>query len=190
MPELIAQFNRGQQAAFTTIYDRHWGAIFYYVKKFVEDIHQAEDITAETFIKLWQRRENFPNEKTIVSFLHTTARNASIDWLRAEKRQTANKDQLLHLLENETFTASQEEVKAELLRLVGQEIEKLPKKIKQVFKLAYIEGKSNEEIAAELHINNQSVRNHKSRAIKLLRLAISGRIWLFLLLCLFYKRFS
>ena len=76
MDDLIHQFNRGHQAAFTTIYDRYQPAIFYFVRKFIPDTAQAEDITAEAFIKLWQRRENFNNEKSIAGFLHTTARNA------------------------------------------------------------------------------------------------------------------
>lgn len=189
MPELIQQFKRGHQATFTTVYDRYWPAIFYFVRKFIPDTDQAEDITAETFVKLWQRRENFSTEKSIASFLHTTARNASIDWLRSEKRQVRNREELLHLLQQDQYGDLQDDVKAELLRLVQQEIEKLPFKIKRVFILSYVQGKSNEEIAALLGIHNQSVRNHKTRALKLLRLAITGKNWLFVILAFCYKRF-
>ena len=187
MPELIHQFNRGQQAAFTAVYDRYWPAIFYFVRKFVTDKAQAEDITAESFIKLWQRRENFDNESSISSFLHTTARNASIDWLRSEKRQIQNKDELLHLIQQEQYVELQNDVKAELLKLVQAEIEKLPRKIKRVFLLSYAEGKTNEEIAEMLGINNQSVRNHKTRALRLLRLAVSGKGWQFMVLAFYYR---
>lgn len=189
MPGLIQQFNRGHQAAFTSIYDRYWPSIFYFVRKFIPDTSQAEDITAETFIKLWQRRENFDNEKSIVSFLHITARNASIDWLRSEKRQIHNREELLYQLQQGKDEPLEDDIRTEVLRLVQQEIEKLPPKIKRVFVLSYIEGKTNEEIAALLGINNQSVRNHKTRAVKLIRLAITGKNWLFFLVAVLYKRF-
>jgi RNA polymerase sigma-70 factor (ECF subfamily) len=189
MNDLIHQFKKGQQAAFTELYERYQPAIFYFVRKFVSDIGQAEDITAETFIKLWVRRQNFDNEKSISSYLHVTARNSSIDWIRTEKKQDENKEQLLILLKQEQYDSLQDDVKAEVLRLIKAEIEKLPKKIKRVFILSYIDGKSNDEIAALLKINNQSVRNHKTRALTLIRLAIAGKHWLFLLLTFLYKRF-
>src|SRR5689334_17665699 len=103
MSDLILQFKKGHQAAFTELYERYQPAIFYFVRKFVSDTGQAEDITAETFIKLWNRRENFDNEKSIASFLHITARNSSIDWLRSEKREDQNKEQLLFLLRQEQY---------------------------------------------------------------------------------------
>lgn len=187
--DIIPQFNRGHQPAFAAIYDRFQPAIFYFVKRFIPDIAQAEDITAETFLKLWQKRENFDNENSISSFLHVTAKNASIDWLRATKREMANKEQLIHILKQDNYEDLHDDIRAELMRLIQAEIERLPKKIKRVFLLAYAEGKSNDEIAGLLHINNQSVRNHKARALKLLRLALTGRNWLFIILAFLYKRF-
>ena len=186
--DLIRQFNRGHQAAFTTIYDRYQPAIFYFVKKFVPDTTVSEDITAETFIKLWQRRENFDNERSIASFLHVTARNASIDWLRSEKKEVHNRQSLLYLLNQDQYTEFQEDIKGEVLRLILIEINKLPRKIKQVFIMSYIEGKSNEKIAQLLNIRNQSVRNHKARALNLIRVAIIKNKWLVMAMILFYKK--
>ncbi|TMI84088.1 MAG: sigma-70 family RNA polymerase sigma factor [Bacteroidetes bacterium] len=176
--DLIRQFNRGHQAAFTTIYDCYQPAIFYFVKKFIPDTAEAEDITAETFIKLWKRRENFDNERSIASFLHITARNASIDWLRSEKKEVHNRQNLIYLLSQDQYTEFQEDIKGEVLRLIKMEIDRLPLKTKQVLLMSYVEGKSNEEIAQLLNIRNQSVRNHKARALNLIRLAIIKNKWL------------
>ena len=185
--DLVRQFNRGHQAAFATIYDRYQPAIFYFIKKFIPDSAEAEDITAETFIKLWQRRENFDNERSIASFLHVTARNASIDWLRSEKKEVHNRQDLLYLLNQDQYTEFQEDIKGEVLRLIKIEIDKLPRKIKQVLIMSYVEGKSNEEIAQLLNIRNQSVRNHKARALNLIRLAIIKNKWFVTAMVLLYK---
>lgn len=187
LEQAIPQFRRRQEAAFAAIYDRFQPAIFYFVKRFIADTAQAEDITAETFIKLWQRWKDFDNEKSIASFLHVTARNASIDWLRAEKREIANRDTLLHLLQEEQYDHLHDDIKAELMRLIHAEIERLPRKIKVVFLMAYVEGRKNEEIAKLLRINNQSVRNHKARALKLLRLSLKGHNWLYFIFVFIYK---
>jgi RNA polymerase sigma-70 factor (family 1) len=189
MNDVIQRFNRGHQAAFTLLYERYWPSIFYFIRKFVSDTGQAEDIAAETFIKLWNRRENFDNEKSISNFLHITARNSSIDWLRSEKRDVRNREELLFLLQQEQYEILQDDIKAEVLREIKLEIDKLPKKIREVFILAYMEGKSNDEIATLLKIKNQSVRNHKTRALTLIRLAITGKNWLYFLLALWYRKF-
>jgi RNA polymerase sigma-70 factor (family 1) len=187
--DIISLFNRGDQPAFAALYDRFQPAIFYFVKRFIPDIQQAEDITAETFVKLWNKRTDFDNERSIASFLHVTAKNASIDWLRATKREMNNKAELIHLLSQDKVEDLHEDIRAELMRLIQAEIDQLPRVMRKVFLMAYAEGKTNEEIAQALQINNQSVRNHKARALKLLRLALSGRNWLFVILAFLYKRF-
>jgi len=65
-----------------------------------------------------------------------------------------------------------DDVKTLVLKAIHKEIEKLPRSCRQVFKMAYLEGLSNSQIAETLSINNQSVRNHKLRAIKILRMAL------------------
>lgn len=162
-------------ALFNDVYDRYWSAIFYFVSKYVPHTAEAEDITVESFVKLWQRLDQFEHERSIISFLYATARNASIDWLRAEKRQICHREELLYLLQQEEHNNPQVSVKAEVLRQLQCEIEKLPSKRKKVLLLSYMEGKTNEEIAVLLDINKQSVRNHKSRAVQFLRLAIAGK---------------
>src|SRR5205807_1596320 len=67
------------------------------------------------------------------------------------------------------------QLKAEIYQHIYEEIEKLTPHLKKVFQMAYIEGMSNEEIAQQLGINNQSVRNDKSRALKQIRLAMMDK---------------
>ncbi|MGJ7033289.1 RNA polymerase sigma factor [Niabella hirudinis] len=178
---LIDHFNNGYPAAFTSLYHQFYPSVFFYVKKIVTDVAQAEDITAETFIKFWNSRGHFENEKNIAAFLRTTARNASIDWLRKSKKHKEWASMFAHLNGVDVDMEFNEELRAEVLRLVQQEIDRLPPKVKRVFVLAYIYEKSNEEIAKILSIQNQSVRNHKARAIKQLRFSLTGKEMIILL---------
>ncbi|WP_018631164.1 RNA polymerase sigma factor [Niabella aurantiaca] len=182
--ELIDRFNNGYPAAFTSLYHQFYPAVFFYVKKMVTDTAQAEDITAETFIKFWNNRGRFENGHNIAAFLRVTAKNASIDWLRKSKKYREGANSLARLSNTEMQVDLHEDIRAEVLRLVQTEIDRLPPKIKKVFMLAYLYEKSNEEIAAILGIQNQSVRNHKARALKLLRLSLTGKGML--VFCSFY----
>lgn len=186
--QLIDRFNNGHPAAFTSLYHQFYPAVFFYVKKIVTDTAQAEDITAETFIKFWNSRGRFENEHNIAAFLRVTAKNASIDWLRKSKKHREGANSLARLNSTEMHVDLHEDIRAEVLRLVQEEIDRLPPKIKRVFVLAYFYEKSNEEIATMLGIQNQSVRNHKARAVKLLRLSLTGKG--LLVLCSVYLKWG
>lgn len=188
MNDIIINFNRGVETAFRCIYNEYYTGLYYYINKFHINSADAEDIIAETFIKLWQRRENFSHKKAISAFLYTTVRNACIDFLRSEKRAVNKQADLLvmHQYENPAYFP-EEDVKAELVRLILREVENLPRKVKSVFLLSYMEGLKDIEIAEHLGIQHQSVRNHKARALKILRFAIADKNLLSVLSLLLIK---
>jgi RNA polymerase sigma-70 factor (ECF subfamily) len=174
--DLITQFTRGESEAFTAIYNAYYPALYSFVKKFLPEREDAEDITADIFIKLWRMHTNFDHIKNIEAFLYITARNACLDFLRHLKRQTEKQKELFAALQQQPAEGQlPEDLKAEVLAAILQEIERLPKNAGKVFRLAFLEGLSNDEIAALLHITNQSVRNHKQRALKSIRIALLNR---------------
>lgn len=174
--DLIFQFNQGNSRAYTTIYNLCAPGTYYFARRFVGDREVAEDITADTFIKLYRLHANFESLPNIQAFLRITARNACLNYLRDLKLKTQQKQDLLYLLMQDQEKAfPEDQYQAELLQRIYEEIEKLPRKSKQVFKLAYMEGLQNEEIAKLLNINYQSVKNQKARALKILRLALFNK---------------
>ncbi|HMH20397.1 MAG TPA: RNA polymerase sigma-70 factor [Puia sp.] len=170
---LLQMVAKGSKKAFETLYNRYYISIFYFTKRFVADQKAAEDITTETFLKLWERLSHFVSLEGIRAFLHTTAKNACLNHLRNETRQSTHQRELAYLLNQPgAEDAEEHQIRARVYQYIYAEIEKLPAQIKRVFKMAYIEGLSNQEIADRLKINNQSVRNHKARALRHLRMAL------------------
>jgi RNA polymerase sigma-70 factor (family 1) len=174
--DLISQFNHGDAEAFTSIYNKYHLTLYYFVNRFLPEREDAEDITADVFVKLWKLRARFDNIKNIEAFLYITGRNACLDYLRHLQRQHEKQKELIHVLLQEPADGIlQENLKAEVLKSIHKEIESLPRSCRKVFEMAYLEGLNNSEIAEQLKINNQSVRNHKQRAIKLLRIALLNK---------------
>jgi RNA polymerase sigma-70 factor (ECF subfamily) len=174
--DLIVQFNQGDTEAFTTIYTRYYCTLYYFVKRFIPEREDAEDITADVFVKLWKLRANLQTIKNIEAFLYITGRNACLDFLRhIQRRHLRQKELLQALLQEPEEGILEDDVKTLVLRTIHAEIEKLPRSCRTVFKMSYIEGMSNSEIAEALNINNQSVRNFKLRAVKLLRIALLNK---------------
>ncbi len=174
--DLIVQFNQGGTGAFTAIYNSYYLTLYNFVKKFIPEQEDAKDITADIFVKLWKMHTRFDSIKNIEAFLYITGRNACLNYLRFLQRQSEKQKELLHVLVQEPAEGTlQEDLIAEVLKSIHEEIEKLPPSCRNVFNMAYFEGLSNSQIAETLQINNQSVRNHKQRAIKLLRIALLNR---------------
>jgi len=74
-------------------------------------------------------------------------------------------------------------IKAELMQEIYAEIEKLPEKRRMVFKMAYLEGMKNDEIASYMSISIHTVKEHKGKALQFLRMRFSDKqIILFILL--------
>lgn len=186
---LIDQFQNGEEAAFAEVYRLYFSAIYYYARHFVTDAQEARDITAETFVKLWKLRGNFDHLHKVKTFLHVTARNACIDVLRHQKWKSGKHQQLIQLLmEDDESTVSFNTspmaaatrfvyglAEADVLGIINKEIESLPPQRKLIFKMFYLEGMRNGEIAARLQLSVQTIQNQKTIAIKSLRSAVFTR---------------
>lgn len=175
--ELLERIIQGDEAAFTLVYSSHLDAIFYYVKKYLPGEQDAEDITASVFQTLWLQKATLDPSRPLRPWLYTIARNLCLNHLKLSQRRTAREAEALQLMhaggENE-FAAH--EFMEDLMREIESLLKKLPPQAAAVFSMAFFEGKSNQEIAALLNINEHTVRNQKSLALKQLRL--SFRSWL------------
>lgn len=175
--ELLQRMRQGDEAAFTQVYSAHLDAIFYYVKKYLPADQDAEDITASVFQTLWLQRTSLDASRPLRPWLYTMARNQCLNHLKLSQRRTAREAEALHLLhagEENEFAAH--EFMEELMREIEALLKKLPPQTATIFSMAWFEGKTNQEIATLLQINEHTVRNQKSLALKQLRL--SFRSWL------------
>jgi RNA polymerase sigma-70 factor (ECF subfamily) len=170
---LLADISQGSKRAFEIVYDRYYIGIFYFARRWVRDEKVAEDITVDTFLKLWERFSSFTSLSHVQSFLHVTAKNACLNHLRSRSRRLAHHRDLAYILALEQQVGPvEQDITAQIYDHIHKEIERLPPQVRRVFQLSYIDGLSNQAIAEQLQINNQSVRNHKTNALKYLRMAL------------------
>jgi RNA polymerase sigma-70 factor (ECF subfamily) len=184
---IIAGFQQGSKDAFAEVYNAHYSRLYAFIKKLVDDKEEAQDIAAETFVKLWKLHANFNTAENIKAFLYITARNACMDFLRYRKRQITNKQEFgyVQLQQEGMISTSNDEIKTLVLKQIHSEIENLPAQCKRIFKMAWLEGKKNAEIASVMDLTEQTIRNQKARAVKILRLALANynmELFVFLLL--------
>jgi RNA polymerase sigma-70 factor (family 1) len=182
--EIFIEFSQGKPHAFQAVFDSFRMRIFYFVKNLIDDSLSAEEITSDTFIKLHRIHDRFNTFNNIQAFLFITARNASLDYLRRRERERQNLAELKTYEEQEGVLPlfAETDIQTEVLQFIYSEIEKLPTKTRQVFKLFYIEGRSVGDIANMMHVSVQTVANQKTTALKLLRMKVLDRPTLIFLL--------
>src|SRR3954463_5880502 len=85
---LVREVAAGSQDALAQLYDRHAEAVFVAACRLTSDRQVAEEVVQETFLALWNRAELFdPNTGSLAAWLHTIARNRTVDRLRAIGRR-------------------------------------------------------------------------------------------------------
>jgi RNA polymerase sigma-70 factor (family 1) len=169
--EVISELKKGSTKALHAVHDLYYPALRNFAASLVEDGPAAEDIVAEVFVTLWKKHEDFPTLQNIKAFLYISTRNACINHIKKLQRDEVMKTALTNYLsvDHEEF-ALNEMIRAEVLQQIYDAIEALPSQCRKVFKLCYVEGLSNADAAAQFSISINTVKNHKVKALGLLRL--------------------
>jgi len=169
--EIVSELKRGSTKALHAVHDLYYPALRNFAISLVLDGPAAEDIVAEVFVTLWKKHKDFETLQNIKAFVYISTRNACINHLKKLQRDVVMKSGLTNYLslDHEEF-ALNEMIKAEVLQQIYEAIEALPSQCKKVFKLCYVEGLSNSEVAEQFSISINTVKNHKVKALGLLRL--------------------
>jgi RNA polymerase sigma-70 factor (ECF subfamily) len=180
-------FQQGERQAERQVFQHFFKPLCLYAERITGQLEAAEDIVAESFVKAWDRRQDFLALDNCKAFLYRVVRNASINFAIATRqhRQAHLNVAYIESQEKEAEPALQREIlRVELLQEIYAEMENLPGRCGEIFKLIFIHGKSTEEIGALLNINPQTVRTQKARAIQLIKTQLlrKNRISAFLLL--------
>lgn len=172
--DIILKFKEGDRNAFDAIYLQLRKPIIRFCKYMVP-VDDAQDITADIFVKLWKTREQWDNIKNVKAFLYMSARNACLDFLKSQKTRSEKKKEIAQIIEREEQYILQSQIEAELVAMIRKEIEQLPETSRTVFSMAYLEGYSNAEIAQKLNLADKTIRNLKSIALDTIRKNLANK---------------
>ena len=184
-PQFIVGFKEGNADAFHTVYKMYNRALYNFVKQLTDDTSEAEDIVAETFVKLWNIKERFETDNNIKAFLYITARNASLNFLRYRKSQVENRKEFVYW-QGETFESNEIPLKLHLLELIQHTLDELPVRQQEIMRMILFEGLNDEEVAVRLNKNPKTVRNLKAVAVNRLRLTLDRKELAYTLLLVYF----
>jgi RNA polymerase sigma-70 factor (ECF subfamily) len=164
----IKQLIEGNEDVFTAVYEQYSEKVYRLAFRFLKDKALSEEVVQETFINVWLSREKLDPAGNMWLYLYVVAKRLSLNSLRQACKSNNFVENLLNFMEEQNST--EEEVLArDLEQFTDKIIEKLPRQQQLVFKLSRVEGLSHKEIAEQLHISPNTVKNHMVEALKTLR---------------------
>lgn len=154
------------------IYTKFWKELYVTAFRRLQNEENTEDILQDLFLSLLEKDVVLDNEQSVRAFLHTRLKSRIIDFYRKETLRTAYKAQQNQVPEPDVAHTDTRLLTRELETVVQQQIDKLPTKMREIFRLSREESLSNDEIASRLDISGKTVRNQLSTALKKIRTTV------------------
>lgn len=165
--ELVRRCIAGQPDAQHQLYRRYVGAMFHTVLRLVANRQDAEDLTQEIFLKVFERLNTFRGESTLGAWIKRIAVNASLNHLR-----TANRLQMV-AFEGQAPLSEEEQVDetawAHDIKRIHKAIGQLPDGCRTVFCLHLLEGYRHRDVAQMLKITESTSKTQYMRARRMLQ---------------------
>ncbi len=169
---LLAQLMQGNEFALKLAYDQYADMVYQLSFNILKQEEHAEEIVQDTFIQLWEVRNDLDKESNLKAFLFVIARNKSFNRLKTLKRQKQLFEKLLNTEEYTHYISPNPLAEKEVNELAEKIISKLPPQQQLVFRLSRFEGLTHKEIAQTLSISSNTVKNHLIAALKSLRVEL------------------
>jgi RNA polymerase sigma-70 factor (ECF subfamily) len=172
--KLVKLILKGDTDAFVELVDKYKDKIFRYCFKMLKDHQEAEDLTQETFIRVYNNLDRYSNEYKFSTWIYKIATNLCIDRLRKQRLNTVSIDQPIS--EDEDLTISLPDwtnnpenlhITKDLEDRVSETIMELPDKYRAAIVLRHLQQLSYEEISAvlELPVNTVKTRIYRGREV-------------------------
>ncbi len=141
--------------------------LYRFAYRLLANKEEAEDIVQETFMRLWNKRKNLTEYKSIDAFAMIITKNLCIDSLKSRNRNVLDVESPFN--STDQISPYEKTELADSVRNVNQIIDNLPDQQKMIIQLRDIEGYSFEEIAVIMDLNINAIRVNLSRARKKVR---------------------
>jgi RNA polymerase sigma-70 factor (ECF subfamily) len=178
--DLIEQVRRRGSEALAILYDRYSQIVYSLFLRTARDRATAEDLVQELFLRVWNRAHYFDAQKGSVGvWILSIARNMLIDQVRSAHGRFSAKLRPIEEAEYkpEAHSAGGERVSAiDDIRTVQAAFSCLNQRQKQVLELAYFEGLSQSEIAAQLGEPLGTVKSWMRTGLMRMRQAIQSGV--------------
>jgi RNA polymerase sigma-70 factor (ECF subfamily) len=173
---LLQKMIAGDESAFASLFGRYKAFIYHFVMKYVHSPLLAEDLTQEVFIKIWENRSNLSGVTSFKSYLFTTAKNHTLNCMKVAFRSEAALGLVVNGFVAERNNTEDNLVHKEYIAFLSRVLETLPPRTREIFKMCREQEKTYDEVAQELGISRNAVKNHMVASMKVLSFSLKKEL--------------
>ncbi len=184
---LILRLIEGDEDAFCELYVTYKNRLIYFAMRFLKSREYAEDVFQDAFTVVWQSRRFINPDASFSSYLYTIMRNRILNQLRNAANEEKLKESILSQALDYTEDTKREVMLNDLKSLISHALQQLTPRQREIFEMSREAQLSHKEIADKLGISINTVQEHISTSLKLIRtylIKYSGSEYVDLLLLL------
>jgi RNA polymerase sigma-70 factor (family 1) len=167
---LFRQIAEGNEQAYTQIFHSFTPKLYSFLLKITRDEQLARELLQDTFLKLWQHRAELQRVEQPAAWLYKVASNTALQHLRQQTtRQRIQQAYNKEVTGSDNRTGESVLETKEMTTLLQQAVESLPEKRRQIYLMSRQQGMRHAEIAEQLHLSVQTVKNQLGTAITQIR---------------------
>lgn len=162
--ELFSRIAQSDERAYGSLVTQYSDQVYAYCLKFAKQPYYAEELTQEVFIRLWTYRHQLTHVKSWDSYLYKVSKNTALRFMkRVAKEQQLKQDVLQHFFSQQPPVVPTNQ---HWLSQIQRAIQALPQRRRRAFTMSRIDGLTHAEIAEELNISPNTVKEHIVKAKK------------------------
>ena len=155
-----------RNAAFTALMEKYQQRVYWQIRRMVHRHDDADDLTQNTFVKVWKNLERFEGQSSFSTWIYRIAVNESLNFLASEKKRKA--ESLFHEDGETKDIAGYESgfTGDEIQRKLEEAVMRLPDKQRLVFNMKYYDDMKYEEISEVLGTSVGALKASYHLAVK------------------------
>lgn len=173
--QTIVRLINGDEDAFCELYSIYKNRLLYFALKFVKSRDFAEDIFQDTFTAVWQSRRFIDPDASFSSYLYAIVRNRILNHLRDIASEDRLREHIFAQSIDYTDETKNKILFDELKEILSHAVQQLTPRQREVFLMSRDQAMSHKEIADALGVSINTVQEHISSSLKIIRDYLSKR---------------
>ncbi|UAY56918.1 RNA polymerase sigma factor [Arachidicoccus terrestris] len=159
--------------AFETVYNTYAPQLINYSAARLSSLEESRDLVHDVFVSFYERRATLDLNVSVRTYLFAALKYKMIDHIRKNTHRKYYKEMVLSMDQHTEESVFDQTVYNNLNCIMDQEVSRLPGRMRETFILSRQHHLSVTEIAAEMRVSEQTVKNQLSTALKKLRVVLN-----------------
>jgi RNA polymerase sigma-70 factor (ECF subfamily) len=183
---LIVKLNKNK--AFNLVFDAYWNALYKQAYRKVHCKDKAQDLVQDVFVSLWDKIELLDAEGSVLAYLFAILRNKILKLYEKDEVRLRYAVSVVSNTAPADIHSQNYILEKELKAIIDAEVARMPIRMKEIYLLKKEDDLSIRQIAQDLSLSEQTVKNQLQMAYQRLRTKIKNYDSSLALLALFIAK--